>query len=111
VDSREKRRERRKARRLRKLEASGITDQVRKPAAEVTDEQIIEWATVDTDCGQCYDQFNETVMKAKRAIEVHYRKHKQWSEASIKLWLTKIVAKAREDHYGKKRERSNGTGS
>jgi bacterioferritin-associated ferredoxin len=111
-DSRGKRRERRKLRRLRKLEASGITDQPRKQStADVTDAQIIEWATVDTDCGQCYDQFNETVMKAKRAIEVHYKKHKKWDESSIKVWLTRIVAKAREDHYGKKREGTNGTGS
>jgi hypothetical protein len=111
VDSREKRRERRKARRLRKLEGLGITDQPRRQTVDVSDEQIIEWATVDTDCGDCYDLLGETVMKAKRAVEVHYKKHKKWSEEDIKKWMAQIVFKAREDHYGKSRKGTNGTGS
>jgi hypothetical protein len=112
VDSREKRRERRKARRLRQLEASGITDKPRNQSkVEVTDDQIIEWATVDTDCPQCYDLFNDTVMKAKKAVEVHYKKHKKWSDDSIKMWLKRLIAKAREDSYGSVGKGSNGTRS
>jgi bacterioferritin-associated ferredoxin len=98
VDSRAKRKDRRKARRLRQVEALGLVDKPRE-TAKVTDEQLIEWATIDTDCGQCYDEFNDTVMKAKRAVEVHYKKHKGWSEETVKRWLEKLIEQQRKDWY------------
>lgn len=98
MDSRAKRKDRRKARRLRQVEALGLVDKPRE-TAKVTDEQLIEWATIDTDCGQCYDEFNDTVMKAKRAVEVHYKKHKGWSEETVKRWLEKLIEQQRKDWY------------
>jgi len=92
---RESRRDRRKKKRLRQIKSLGIVDKP-KTSVKVTDEQLIEWATVDVDCGKCFDEFGKTVMKAKKAIDVHYKKHKGWSDETVKRWLEKLIEQQRK---------------
>ena len=106
MDSRERKRERKKLRRLRRLQQAGVTDIPKRQSKKISDEQIIDWAVVDIDCGRCWDEVKgKTKLPARMAVQGCYKPHKGWSDEQVARFFKKIVEDARKDWYGGK---SNG---